>query len=49
MKNITFKERTNLSNYTTIKVGRFAEYFSQPKNADEFINLIIKIKNSIDF
>ena len=38
MKNITFKK--NLSNYTTIKVGGFAEYFSKPNNADEFINLI---------
>ncbi len=40
MKNITFKERINLSNYTTIKVGGFAEYFSKPNNTDEFINLI---------
>ena len=40
MKNITFKEKINLSNYTTIKVGGFAEYFSKPNNTDEFINLI---------
>ncbi len=40
MKNITFKEKINLSNYTTIKVGGFAEYFSKPNNADEFISLI---------
>ncbi len=40
MKNINYEERINLSNYTTIKVGGFAEYFSKPNNADEFINLI---------
>ncbi len=40
MKNIYFEKKIKLSNYTTIKVGGFAEYFSQPKNADEFINLI---------
>ena len=40
MKNINFEEKINLSNYTTIKVGGFAEYFSKPNNADEFINLI---------
>ena len=40
MKKITFKEKISLSNYTTIKVGGFAEYFSKPNNTDEFINLI---------
>jgi UDP-N-acetylmuramate dehydrogenase len=40
IQNINYEERINLSNYTTIKVGGFAEYFSQPNNADEFINLI---------
>ena len=40
MKNINYEERVDLSNYTTIKVGGFAEYFSQPNNADEFIDLI---------
>ena len=40
MKNINFEKKINLSNYTTIKVGGFAEYFSKPNNADEFINLI---------
>ena len=40
MKNITFKKKINLSNYTTIKVGGFAEYFSKPNTTDEFINLI---------
>ena len=40
MKKINFEEKINLSNYTTIKVGGFAEYFSKPNNADEFINLI---------
>ena len=40
MKNINFEEKILLSNYTTIKVGGFAEYFSKPNNTDEFINLI---------
>ena len=40
MKNINFKERIKLSDYTTIKVGGLAEYFSKPNNADELINLI---------
>ena len=40
MQNINYEERINLSNYTTIKVGGFAEYFSKPNNAYEFINLI---------
>ncbi len=40
MKNINFEKKIKLSNYTTIKVGGFAEYFSKPKNTDEFINLI---------
>ena len=40
IKNINYEEKINLSNYTTIKVGGFAEYFSKPNNKDEFINLI---------
>ncbi len=40
MENINLEEKINLSNYTTIKVGGFAEYFSQPNDVDEFINLI---------
>ena len=40
MKNINYDKRIDLSNYTTIKVGGFAEYFSKPNNTDEFINLI---------
>jgi len=40
MNNINFEEKINLSNYTTIKVGGFAEYFSKPDNTDELINLI---------
>ena len=40
IENINYEERINLSNYTTIKIGGFAEYFSKPNNADEFINLI---------
>ena len=40
MKNINLQKKILLSNYTTIKVGGFAEYFSKPNNKDEFINLI---------
>ncbi len=40
MENFNFQEKVLLSNYTTIKVGGFAEYFSRPNNKDEFINLI---------
>ena len=40
MKNINYEEKIDLSNYTTIKVGGFAEYFAKPNNTDEFINLI---------
>ena len=38
-KNIIFKQ-INLSNYTTIKVGGIAEYFAEPLNVSEFVNLI---------
>ncbi len=40
MKNINFQKKIKLSNFTTIKVGGFAEYFSKPNNTNEFINLI---------
>ena len=40
MKNINYEKKISLSNYTTIKVGGFAEYFSKPNDTDEFINLI---------
>ena len=40
MKNINFQKKIPLSNYTTIKVGGFAEYFSKPNSKNEFINLI---------
>ena len=40
MKNVNFEEKIRLSNYTTIKVGGFAEYFSKPNNSNEFITLI---------
>jgi len=40
MKNINFEEKKRLSNYTTIKVGGFAEYFATPCNANDFIKLI---------
>ena len=40
IKNINYDKRIDLSNYTTIKVGGFAEYFSKPNDTDEFINLI---------
>tara|TARA_B100000902_G_scaffold390265_1_gene438899 strand:+ start:1563 stop:2456 length:894 start_codon:yes stop_codon:yes gene_type:complete len=35
-----FSKNFNLSNYTTIKVGGVAEYFSEPRNIYEFYNLI---------
>ena len=35
-----FSENCNLSSYTTIKVGGIAEYFAEPRNADEFSFLI---------
>ena len=38
MNNINLEEKIKLSNYTTIKVGGFAEYFSKPNNTNEFIN-----------
>ena len=40
MNNKIFSENCNLSNYTTIKVGGVAEYFAEPRNIDEFSNLI---------
>ena len=40
IKNINYEEKIDLSKYTTIKVGGFAEYFSKPTNTNEFINLI---------
>ena len=40
MKNINFEEKINLSDYTTIKVGGYAEFFSKPNNAHELITLI---------
>ena len=40
MKKINFEKKIELSNYTTIKVGGYAEYFSKPISKDEFINLI---------
>ena len=35
-----FSEKCNLSSYTTIKVGGIAEYFAEPRNLEEFSNLI---------
>ena len=40
MKDIIFKRKIELSQYTTIKVGGLAEYFAQPNNIHEFIKLI---------
>ena len=40
MKNINFEQKIMLSNYTTIKVGGLAEYFSKPCNTNDFIELI---------
>jgi len=33
-------ENFNLSSYTTIKVGGVAEYFAEPRNIEDFFNLI---------
>ena len=35
-----FSENCNLSFYTTIKVGGVAEYFAEPRNIEEFSDLI---------
>ena len=40
MQSINLKKKIKLSNYTTIKVGGFAEYFSRPSSDNEFMNLI---------
>ena len=40
MKNINIQKKIPLSEYTTIRVGGFAEYFSKPNNKEEFIKLI---------
>ena len=46
MKNINFQEKIRLSNYTTIKVGGLAQYFSTPNNIDEYVeNAIYFYKN----
>ena len=39
MENI-FKENFNLRNYTTIKVGGTTQYFAEPNNVNEFIDLV---------
>ena len=40
MKNIIFNKKIKLFKYTTIKVGGSAEYFAEPNNIHEFLNLI---------
>ena len=40
MKNIIFEKKIKLANYTTIKVGGTAEYFAEPNNTNELVNLI---------
>ena len=40
MRKEIFSENCNLSNYTTIKVGGFAEYFAEPRSINEFSSLI---------
>ncbi len=40
MKKNIFNKNINLSNYTTIQVGGITEYFAEPNNITEFINLI---------
>ncbi len=47
MQNIKIKNNINLLNYTSIKVGGYAEYFSEPKNSSQLLNLLkwAKLKN----
>ena len=40
MNKNNFSKNCDLSCYTTIKVGGIAEYFAEPRNIDEFSNLI---------
>ena len=40
MKKTIISEKFTLSSYTTIKVGGVAEYFAEPSNIYEFLNLI---------
>ena len=40
MKNIILKRNIDLFNYTTIKVGGCSEYFSEPREIKEFIDLV---------
>ena len=40
MNKKNFSENCNLSFYTTIKVGGIAEYFAEPRNIEEFFDLI---------
>ncbi len=40
MKKEIITQKCNLKSYTTIKVGGIAEYFAEPRNADEFSFLI---------
>ena len=40
MNKKNFSENCNLSFYTTIKVGGIAEYFAEPRNIEEFSDLI---------
>ena len=40
MKNNILTENILLNNYTTIKVGGIAEYFAEPRNVNEFVNLV---------
>ena len=40
MKQNILIKKFNLRNYTTIKVGGISEYFAEPSNIDEFIDLV---------
>ena len=40
MKNNIVFQQTNLSDYTTIKIGGVAEYFAEPSKVSEFLNLV---------
>ena len=50
MKKINIEQNTILKKYTSIKVGGIAEYFAEPQDISELINLIIWSKsNKINF
>jgi len=47
MENIKVKNNINLSNYTTIKIGGYTEYFAEPESITELIKYLkwVKLNN----